>query len=420
LLDSATIFYLLLAAAVAGVWGWVMGHSSGSRAREREIELAQAQVGRERSEADRVIARLKQQLDESEGQAKHQGEVFHVMPDLVRQMFATPDLRGLGDRALKLVDKLLQPEQSAAFLVRRSQRVLDLDFATGGSRLVPTASRGWPLPPQDQCEIELGQGRVGYAAKHGAAMDGADFARLGGHIERVLEADPAGLRVDAVAAIENGQTLFGVLCVGRARSRQGQEKRLLKMVADLTAMAADYITDLRLKKDAAETDGLTGVYNKRYLTQWLGDEIVRAGREGFPISLLILDLDHFKHYNDRNGHLAGDEVLKRVGELLKRSGRDDDVAVRYGGEEFVVVYPGATKAQALRLAETLRKDVEEYPFPHAASQPLGKVTISGGVASFPEDSRDSIDLIRSADQALYEAKAAGRNRVLAARPTYLS
>jgi len=403
----------VLAAAVAAVSGWVMGHSAGSRAREGEIGVAQAQVGRERAEADRVIARLKNELDEVAGRVKDQAEVFQVLPDIVRQMFAA-ESRGLADLALKLVDKLLKPEQSAAFQSRSSQRVLDRDFATGGPRLVPTASRGWPLPPAGQCEIELGQGRVGYAAKHRAVMDGADFARLGGHVERGLEADPPGLRVDVVAPIEVDQRVAGVLCVWRARSHQGQEKRLLKMVADLTGMATAYVSDLRDKERAADFDGLTGVYSKGYLKQWLGDEVLRAGREGFPLSLLILDIDHFKHYNDRNGHLEGDEVLKRIGELLQRSIRDGDKAVRYGGEEFVVVYPHAPKAKALELAEDLRRLVEDEPFPH------GKVTISGGVASFPEDSRDSIDLIRSADQALYEAKAAGRNRVLAARPTYLS
>ena len=147
---------------------------------------------------------------------------------------------------------------------------------------------------------------------------------------------------------------------------------------------------------------------------------MRAGRENFPVSLLILDIDHFKHYNDRNGHLEGDEVLKRVGELLKRPIREDDVAARYGGEEFVVVYPDAPKAKALRPGRESAQGGGGRTVPARGGQPLGKVTISGGVASFPEDSRDSIDLIRSADQALYEAKAAGRNRVLAAKPTYLS
>jgi diguanylate cyclase (GGDEF)-like protein len=397
-----------------------MGHSSGSARAQREIEQARLQVGRERTDADRVIARLKHELDAAETRSKDQSDVFHLLPELVHQMFASPESRKLADLALKLVDKLLQPEQSAVFQMRRSQRVLDLDFATGGPRFVPTATRGWEAPPGDQCEIELGEGRVGYAAQHRAAMDAADFARLGDHVVRVLGADPPGLRVDVVAPIEMDQRAVGVLSVGRTRSHQGQEKRLLKMVADLTASATQYLMELRAKREAAERDGLTGVFNKRHLMQWLGDEVLRAGRENTPLSLLILDIDDFKNYNDRNGHLEGDEVLKRVGELLKRSIRDDDMAARYGGEEFIVVYPGAPKAMALRLAEALRKAVEEFQFPHGGGQPLGKVTISGGVAAFPEDSRDSIDLIRCADQALYEAKAAGRNRVLPARPTYLS
>ena len=123
---------------------------------------------------------------------------------------------------------------------------------------------------------------------------------------------------------------------------------------------------------------------------------------------MILDIDHFKHYNDTNGHLEGDDVLKRIGAILKSAVRDDtDVVVRYGGEEFVILFPGATKAVASRQAETIRRAVETHPFKHAARQPLGAVTISGGVASFPEDARNSVALLRAADQALYEAKAAG-------------
>ena len=416
-----SIPYLALAAIVGAVWGWVMGHASGSSRAQRAIEQAQGQAERERLEVDRVIARLKRQLDEAEGRSKDQSEVFQVLPELVRQMFAAHQKRGIADLALKLVDKLLEPEQSAVFMARRSRdALLDRDFTTGGPRLVPVAAYGLKQPLPEACEIEFGQGHVGYAAKHRAAMDAADFARLGGHVARSLQDDPPGLRVDAVAPIEDEGSLIGVVSVAGARRRQGQEKRLLRMVADLCAVATTHILHLRATREAADRDGLTGVFNKRYLKQWLGDEVVRAGRENLSLSLLILDIDHFKHYNDTNGHLEGDEVLKKVGELLRKSIREDDVAARYGGEEFIVVYPGAAKPVAMRLAESLRSAVEGHPFPHAASQPLGKVTISGGVATFPEDSRDSIDLIRCADQALYEAKASGRNKILAAQSAYLT
>ncbi|HEX6738094.1 MAG TPA: GGDEF domain-containing protein, partial [Vicinamibacteria bacterium] len=139
-----------------------------------------------------------------------------------------------------------------------------------------------------------------------------------------------------------------------------------------------------------------------------------------PLSLLIMDIDHFKNYNDTNGHLEGDQVLKTVGEILRRSIRQDDVAARYGGEEFVIIYNGASKEVALRLAEKLRHAVEAYPFRHGEKQPLGRVTLSGGVANFPDDARSARDLMRSADQALYEAKSSGRNRIVGAGKNYLT
>ena len=167
-------------------------------------------------------------------------------------------------------------------------------------------------------------------------------------------------------------------------------------------------------------DGLTETYNKRYLQNRLSDDIKKAEAANGALSLLILDIDHFKHYNDTNGHLEGDDVLKRIGAILKHQIRDDtDVVVRYGGEEFVIVFPGASKAVAARQAENIRRAVETHPFKHAARQPLGAVTISGGVAAFPEDGKNQVALLRAADQALYEAKAAGRNRIVNATPNYV-
>src|SRR6185436_8105293 len=167
---------------VGALWGWVMARaSSGSR---RVVEAAQAQIGHERAEADRVIARLRRELEESESLSKEQSEIFQVLPELIREMFAT-HRRGLGDLALKLVDKLLQPDQSALFAVRRARSgLLDRDFAAPGPRLVPVAVRGLKQALPDGYEIEIGQGRVGYAAEHRGVMDGADFAALGGHVGR--------------------------------------------------------------------------------------------------------------------------------------------------------------------------------------------------------------------------------------------
>jgi diguanylate cyclase (GGDEF)-like protein len=140
----------------------------------------------------------------------------------------------------------------------------------------------------------------------------------------------------------------------------------------------------------------------------------RAPEEKSPLGLLLLDIDHFKNYNDTNGHLAGAEALKTVALLLKRSVREDDLVARYGGEEFVILYVGASKSLACRLAQGVRRAVEAYEFPGGDRQPLGALTISGGVAGFPDDAADAVSLLRAADAALYEAKAAGRNKIISA------
>jgi len=151
-------------------------------------------------------------------------------------------------------------------------------------------------------------------------------------------------------------------------------------------------------------DGLTGLSNRRHFDETLALECRRAARTRGPVSLLMLDLDEFKQFNDEQGHQAGDELLRRVGSTLRESiHRAADVAARYGGEEFVVLLPGTDEEDARRIAESLRKHVEES----------GAVTVSIGVATIvPERDEDSSEkIVRMADEALYRAKRAGRNRV---------
>ena len=161
----------------------------------------------------------------------------------------------------------------------------------------------------------------------------------------------------------------------------------------------------------AKTDGLTGLLNKTNVYRRLRDLI--SDDAPWPLSVFLLDIDHFKQYNDTNGHLPGDELLKRMGALLKENSREHEVVGRYGGEEFLILMPNTAKDTALRVAERIRTLVEQTAFEHASAQPGGRVTISGGVATAPGDGDDVDALLRNADAALYQAKRAGRNRVFA-------
>ncbi len=165
-------------------------------------------------------------------------------------------------------------------------------------------------------------------------------------------------------------------------------------------------------RELAIKDGLTGLYNHRYFKRFLTQEIMRAHRHKSQVSLIMMDIDHFKNYNDTYGHLAGDEVLRNVAKLMTENIRSIDVAARYGGEEFVIVLPQTNKNAAKIVAEKLRVLVGIQKFQNEDTQPNGKITISMGVATFPENAADIEELIHQADQRLYHAKSLGRNCVV--------
>jgi diguanylate cyclase (GGDEF)-like protein len=154
------------------------------------------------------------------------------------------------------------------------------------------------------------------------------------------------------------------------------------------------------------TDALTGLSNRRNLMQRLNEEIVRSNRTTHPFAVVMADVDHFKLYNDTNGHPAGDAVLKEVAEILRKSTRASDCASRYGGEEFCLILPVTSPAEAMQLAERIRARVAKAEFPG------GTITLSLGVASVPDDANTADAAIEAADASLYQAKRDGRNRVV--------
>jgi len=161
----------------------------------------------------------------------------------------------------------------------------------------------------------------------------------------------------------------------------------------------------------AITDELTGLYNRRFFMSRLEQQLSRAREYNQPLSLLMIDIDFFKRFNDAYGHPAGDELLQHIGKLFQGVTRESDFAARYGGEEFVLMMPEVSGEEVLRIARQISVAISESPFQHQDPQHPKEITISAGVAEYPSDAQSMEELIRKADQALYTAKEEGRNRV---------
>ncbi len=218
-----------------------------------------------------------------------------------------------------------------------------------------------------------------------------------------------------------GSTSFGILRLYSStmvdkESEANIEKKLkfienvALMIARMIGVALNNANLHRQLKDMSIKDPLTGLYNRRFMEETLSKEWHRAVREQRPLGVIMLDLDHFKKFNDTYGHLAGDHLLKYFGKFLLRHVRASDTPCRYGGEEFLIIMPGANVGVTTKRANFLRETFERELVPLNGNYVEG-LTISGGVATFPESAKSMEEIIRLADEALYEAKKAGRNRI---------
>jgi diguanylate cyclase (GGDEF)-like protein len=216
-----------------------------------------------------------------------------------------------------------------------------------------------------------------------------------------------------------GESL-GILCLG-ARTTDGgglgeDKQQLAQTVAEQLGLA---VANLKLRetlRNQSIRDPLTGLFNRRYMEESMDREFRRAERRGAPVGVIMLDIDRFTHFNNTFGHQAGDTLLHALGELLRTRVRAEDIACRYGGEEFVLIMPEASMEITAERAELLRKEARELRV-QQHGQSLGAVTVSFGVAAFPQHGPSAEAVIRAADLALYRAKSEGRDRVAVAADT---
>ncbi|MGB9196622.1 MAG: sensor domain-containing diguanylate cyclase [Terriglobales bacterium] len=315
-------------------------------------------------------------------------EVFRLIPERMRRLF--PDVSG------------------SIFLLASSKNRLE-------------AAASWGVGPVGQIisPTECWALRRGSTHVHPRGRSGAQCSHFMG--------EGASLCIPLVAMGE----AIGVLTIqdndfpsANSGAEQGSDHatrqlHLSSAVAEHIALA---IANLGLRESLrvqAVRDPLTGLYNRRYMQEFLERELQSARRRHRPVAVMMLDLDHFKRYNDAFGHAAGDRTLAAVGEILLHSIRADDIACRYGGEEFALILPECSVQQAVARAESIRMRIAGIYF-QPGERPESSMTISVGVAAFDETTDRVGMLLKLADDALYEAKRAGRNRVVQARPVFVA
>jgi diguanylate cyclase (GGDEF)-like protein len=244
--------------------------------------------------------------------------------------------------------------------------------------------------------------RLGHLHSGAADTPGRSCAHVDGHASGAYLCAPMMVQGEAI----------GLLHVrGAPGHRFEPDAEHLQLATTVAEQAALSIANLKLRdalRQQAIRDGLTGLFNRRYLDETLDREFARARRGGQPLGLLMMDVDHFKQFNDRHGHEAGDIVLQALGAILRRHVRAEDIACRYGGEEFCLVLPGAPLAASMARAEALCAELRKLRLQHDGRS-LGAVSLSVGVAVFPTHGQSGMDLMKAADAALYQAKRAGRD-----------
>ncbi|WP_295443294.1 diguanylate cyclase [uncultured Thiodictyon sp.] len=250
-----------------------------------------------------------------------------------------------------------------------------------------------------------------WALRRGCAhrVDDCATGLICGHVAAAGDAARPYLCVPLIAQGE-ALGLLHLRCAPGAPALSQENQRLAETIAEQIAMALSNLKLREALRQQSIRDALTGLFNRRYMDATLSREIERARRHQAPVAVLMLDIDLFKHFNDTYGHRAGDLLLTALGQFLKTQIRLDDIACRYGGEEFTLILPGASQELAQQRAEEVRANVHALAVDFAG-QRLGRVTLSLGVAVFPVHGASGQAVLDAADAALYRAKENGRDRV---------
>jgi len=331
---------------------------------------------------------------------------LHNLVEASNEIYSILNFRQLINSALLTIIGQLGIQSSFAIMYDASKHVFNKNFQKGIQESEVQALKF-------SIESEISR----FFIKHPAPRYVEEIK--GGRTIQAFVAKLKKLNIKVIAPILYSERLHGVIGVGEKLYGSKFEQtdfELFHVLVNIISISIENAIHYEEVKNLSLTDAMTNLHNYRYFSIRLKEELNRARRNKGKVSLLILDIDHFKNYNDTLGHQTGDEALRTLGRVLKSTVRDEDVVSRYGGEEFCIILPGISKDGISVLGERVRKIIELHKFYKETVQPGGRITVSLGGATYPDDAKNPDDLIQRADQALYKAKNHGRNQLVNYEP----
>ncbi len=325
---------------------------------------------------------------------------------LSKTMTSSLDLDNMISEIMKKAKRLIKADSWSVFLI---------DEATGDLVLEKTSHKKENAGRRKKIRLKKGEGIAGWVAQEGIPLvlpDVSQDVRFSRRVDSSSRDQAKSLMCVPIRSKGNVLGVFEIINNTSSGSFTKDDLTLFLRLVDHAALAIEMTTIYQKMAEIAVTDDLTKLFNTRYLNRTLEIEITRSNRHKSSLSLIFMDIDHFKVINDNYGHLVGSKLLVEVGQILIRSLRTIDIVARYGGDEFVMVLPQTVPGAALSIAERIRKAVEQYVFLKKDGYSL-RMTASFGVASYPESAKSKEDLLRLADEAMYRVKNQTRNGVYA-------
>jgi diguanylate cyclase (GGDEF)-like protein len=371
-----------------------------------EYAIRRRDVGRElvkNRQKQHKLATFSAELKNLKKELARKSEIAEILPQIAK----------------KMTEKL----PSDAYLAIAVRSVKDFFHAENVGYFAPTEGSpeytlvvGARFPPDwlGKVRIEPDEGILGMALQKGIVVSRMDPHSSSGRRSSRRSLEDMEVAPDFVAPVFGISGTVGALVIAGCPFPLEEERIYVSMLADLLSMALQNATLLDPSRDGKWVDQLTGVANRLYFLQRFESEIRRTENYRQALALFMIDIDEFKKINDTHGHHAGDVIIRKMAEIVKKSTRGSDLVGRYGGDEFMVLITSTTEEQAISFAEKLREKISATDIAIPGTEVPVRVTVSGGLAIFPTHGQSTTELFRAADEALYKSKRQGRNRILLA------